>query len=45
MFPKGTIVHYGGIPCELLNDTPYESETFRVASRKVPTGTAHMGEE
>lgn len=29
VFPKGTIVTYNGIPCELLCDTPYYSETFR----------------
>ena len=28
-FPKGTIVKYNGIPCELLQDTPYYSETFK----------------
>jgi hypothetical protein len=27
-FPKGTIVKYGGVPCELLQDTPYYSKTF-----------------
>jgi hypothetical protein len=29
MFPKGTIVKFNGIPCELLQDTPYYSETFK----------------
>lgn len=33
VFPKGTIVKYGGIPCELLQDTPYESATIRSQSR------------
>ena len=33
-FPKGTIVHYKGIPCELLQDTPYYSETFKGRKRK-----------
>jgi len=28
-FPKGTIIHYEGIPCELLQDTPYYSETIK----------------
>jgi hypothetical protein len=30
-FPRGTIVHYNGIPCELLTDTPYYSETIEAA--------------
>lgn len=29
VFPKGTIVKYGGVPCELLQDTPYYSETIQ----------------
>ncbi len=28
-FPAGTIVKYNGIPCELLEDTPYYSATYR----------------
>lgn len=32
VFPKGTVVKYKGIPCELLQDTPYYSETFRPKS-------------
>lgn len=28
VFPKGTIVKYNGIPCELLQDVAYYSETF-----------------
>lgn len=27
-FPKGTVIHYQGIPCELLSDVPYYSETI-----------------
>ncbi len=34
VFPKGTVVKFDGIPCELLQDTPYESATIR--SRSVP---------
>lgn len=29
VFPKGTVVKFDGIPCLLLQDTPYESEHFR----------------
>lgn len=29
VFPKGSIVKFDGIPCELLQDTPYESAHFR----------------
>jgi len=29
MFPKGTVVKFNSIPCELLQDTPYYSETFK----------------
>lgn len=29
IFPKGTIVKYNEIPCKLLQDTPYYSETFQ----------------
>jgi len=29
VFPKGTIVKFGGIPCLLLQDTPYESEHYQ----------------
>ncbi|KKL28436.1 hypothetical protein LCGC14_2375170 [marine sediment metagenome] len=29
MFPKGTIVKFNGVPCELLQDTPYFSGTFK----------------
>lgn len=32
VFPKGTIVKFAGIPCELLRDTPYESAHFRSCS-------------
>jgi len=34
MFPKGTIVKFNGIPCELLQDTPYYSETFKGRQKK-----------
>ena len=27
-FPEGTIVKYDGIPCRLLQDTPYYCATF-----------------
>jgi hypothetical protein len=27
-FPKGTVVKFNGIPCELLCDVPYYSATF-----------------
>jgi hypothetical protein len=27
-FPKGTVVKFNGIPCELLSDVPYYSATF-----------------
>jgi hypothetical protein len=30
-FPRGTVVHYNGIPCELLDDTPYYSATIEAA--------------
>ena len=30
IFPKGTIVKFDGIPCKLLRDTPFYSETFIV---------------
>ena len=29
VFPKGTVVKFDGIPCELLQETPYESAYFR----------------
>ncbi len=29
LFPKGTVVKFRGVPCELLQDTPYYSETFK----------------
>lgn len=29
VFPKGTIVKFNGIPCQLLQDTPYYSRTFQ----------------
>jgi hypothetical protein len=29
IFPKGTVVKFDGIPCELLHDTAYESNFFR----------------
>ena len=32
-FPRGTVVHYNGIPCELLDDTPYYSAT--IESKKI----------
>ncbi len=32
VFPAGTVVHYKGIPCELLSDTPYYSATIRPAA-------------
>ena len=36
VFPKGTIVKYDGIPCELLEDTTYYSATFqKVAEDKI----------
>ena len=35
VFPKGTIVKYGGVPCELLCDTPYYSATFQPKSKNV----------
>lgn len=28
VFPKGTVVKYDGLPCELLQDTPYYCETI-----------------
>ena len=34
-FPEGTIVKYNGVPCELLQDTPYYSETFKGKKDKV----------
>lgn len=35
VFPKGTVVKYGDIPCELLADAPYYSATFqRVADER-----------
>ena len=34
-FPKGTIIHYRGVPCELLQETPYYSETFRGKQKRV----------
>ncbi len=34
VFPKGTVVKYDGIPCELLDDTPYESGHYRAAMQK-----------
>ena len=30
-FPRGTVVHYMGVPCELLADVPYYSETLEAA--------------
>ena len=30
-FPRGTIVHYMGVSCELLEDVPYYSETLEAA--------------
>ena len=33
-FPKGTVVKYDGIPCELLKDTPYYSETLIVKNNQ-----------
>lgn len=31
VFPAGTIVKFNGVPCLLLRDSPYESETFKDA--------------
>ena len=28
VFPKGTVVKFEGVPCALLQDTPYYSATF-----------------
>lgn len=33
VFPKGAIVKFDGLPCELLQDTAYECETIRARSR------------
>ena len=35
VFPKGTVVKFNNIPCELLQDTPYYSETFQQLAKKV----------
>ena len=37
VFPKGTVVKYNGIPCELLRDTPYYSETFKPNEKSAGT--------
>ena len=29
VFPKGTVIKYDGLPCELLQDTPYYTETIQ----------------
>jgi len=29
VFPRGTVVKYRGLPCELLQDTPYHTETIQ----------------
>lgn len=34
VFPKGTIVKFDGIPCELLTDVPYYSATFQKVAEK-----------
>lgn len=28
VFPAGTVVNFGGIPCRLLNDSPFESAHY-----------------
>lgn len=35
VFPKGTVVSYNGVPCELLCDTPYYSATYSSGTRTV----------
>lgn len=35
VFPKGTVVSYNGVPCELLCDTPYYSATYSPGTRTV----------
>ena len=42
-FPKGTIVKYNGIPCKLLQDTPYYSETYKSTQPETQSGEAVVG--
>ena len=43
IFPKGTVVKMGGIPCELLQDTPFYSEHY-LAMMKDESEACHEGE-